>query len=55
MEPGNRTPVTEIHAEKLVEIVTKDRLCGHLDKRDLFGMNRYGYCKGIFVIESFLT
>lgn len=42
MEPGNDSPATEIHAEKLVEIIAKDRLSGHLDKRDLFGKNWYG-------------
>lgn len=44
MEPGNRSPVTETAAEKLVEKMTKDRLSGHLDKHDLFEKNQYGYC-----------
>lgn len=55
MEAGNSSPVTEIHPEKLVEISTKDRLSGHLDKHDLFGKNQSGYCKGIFVFKSFLV
>lgn len=53
MEPGNDSPTTESHAEKLVETIAKDRLSGHLDKCDPFGKNWYGYCKGIFVFRFF--
>lgn len=55
MEPGNGSPITEICAEKLVEIITKGRVSGHLDKYYLYGKNQYGYCKEISVFKSLLV